>query len=108
MFPPQKYKNFCEPRTFFENLEKYFRIFLVISIFLSTFAIPNRGVEQSVARRAHNPEVAGSSPASATKQKRQPNRPAFFCYLGRLIHKKTGKIVDEAGIPLAEASFRVE
>ena len=33
-----------------------------------TFAVPNRGVEQSVARRAHNPEVAGSSPASATKQ----------------------------------------
>ena len=30
--------------------------------------IPHRGVEQSVARRAHNPEVVGSSPASATKQ----------------------------------------
>ena len=28
--------------------------------------IPYRGVEQLVARRAHNPEVAGSSPASAT------------------------------------------
>ena len=26
-----------------------------------------RGVEQLVARRAHNPEVVGSSPASATK-----------------------------------------
>ena len=26
-----------------------------------------RGVEQMVARRAHNPEVAGSSPVSATK-----------------------------------------
>ena len=26
-----------------------------------------RGVEQLVACRAHNPEVAGSSPASATK-----------------------------------------
>ena len=32
-----------------------------------TFALPHRGVEQSVARRAHNPEVAGSSPALATK-----------------------------------------
>ena len=29
--------------------------------------IPYRGVEQLVARRAHNPEVAGSSPVSATK-----------------------------------------
>ena len=28
-----------------------------------------RGVEQLVARRAHNPKVVGSSPASATKEK---------------------------------------
>ncbi len=34
-----------------------------------TFAVQYRGVEQLVARRAHNPEVVGSSPASATKQK---------------------------------------
>ena len=27
-----------------------------------------RGVEQLAARRAHNPEVAGSSPAAATKK----------------------------------------
>ena len=27
-----------------------------------------RGVEQLEARRAHNPEVVGSSPASATKK----------------------------------------
>ena len=38
-----------------------------------TFAVPSekklwlyRGVEQLVARRAHNPKVAGSSPVSAT------------------------------------------
>ena len=30
---------------------------------------PYRGVEQLVARRAHNPEVVGSSPASATIRK---------------------------------------
>ncbi len=29
----------------------------------------HRGVEQLVARRAHNPEVAGSNPAPATKSK---------------------------------------
>jgi hypothetical protein len=29
----------------------------------------HRGVEQLVARRAHNPKVAGSSPAPATKTK---------------------------------------
>ena len=30
-------------------------------------AVEYRGVEQLEARRAHNPEVVGSSPASATK-----------------------------------------
>ena len=32
----------------------------------SRFPAPYRGVEQLVARRAHNPEVVGSSPTSAT------------------------------------------
>ncbi len=32
------------------------------------FAIRYRGVEQLVARRAHNPKVVGSSPAPATKK----------------------------------------
>ena len=32
-------------------------------------AIKYRGVEQLVARRAHNPEVGGSSPPSATNKK---------------------------------------
>ena len=30
--------------------------------------VNDRGVEQLVARRAHNPKVAGSSPAPATKK----------------------------------------
>ncbi len=30
-----------------------------------------RGVEQLAARRAHNPEVAGSSPAAATRKRGQ-------------------------------------
>ena len=41
---------------------------------------PYRGVEQLVARRAHNPEVAGSSPASATKKKDICfQQMSFFC-----------------------------
>jgi hypothetical protein len=32
----------------------------------------DRGVEQLVARRAHNPKVVGSSPAPATKRKDKP------------------------------------
>ncbi len=35
-----------------------------------------RGVEQLVARRAHNPKVVGSSPASATKKR------ATYCFDG--------------------------
>jgi hypothetical protein len=31
-----------------------------------TLSRPHRGVEQLAARRAHNPEVAGSNPAPAT------------------------------------------
>ena len=49
---------------------------MVINLKLTTqqtyviFAIQNlhRGVEQLVARRAHNPKVAGSSPVPATKK----------------------------------------
>ncbi len=35
---------------------------------LSSLKILYRGVEQLVARRAHNPKVVGSSPAPATKK----------------------------------------
>ena len=39
-------------------------VFLKIAL---TFAVPlYRGIEQLVARRAHNPEVTGSSPVPAT------------------------------------------
>ena len=38
-------------------------------IYSSIFANLNRGVEQLVARWAHNPKVAGSSPVPATKKK---------------------------------------
>ena len=36
---------------------------------LPIFALPNRGMEQLVARRAHNPKATGSSPVPATKWK---------------------------------------
>ena len=34
---------------------------------MTTFVDQYRGVEQLVARRAHNPEAGGSSPSPATK-----------------------------------------
>ena len=40
--------------------------------------IKYRGVEQLVARRAHNPKVVGSSPASATKETQFPIWEAVF------------------------------
>ena len=39
---------------------------------------PYRGVEQLAARRAHNPEVVGSSPASATIKKQSPKGGCFL------------------------------
>ena len=43
-----------------------------------TFAVLYRGVEQLVARRAHNPEVGGSSPPPATKQDNSFGLSLFF------------------------------
>ena len=42
------------------------------------FAVLYRGVEQLVARRAHNPEVGGSSPPPATKQDNSFGLSLFF------------------------------
>ena len=45
-----------------------------------TFAIQShRGVEQLVARRAHNPEAGGSSPSPATKTDVEKSASVFFC-----------------------------
>ena len=46
-----------------------------------------RGVEQMVARRAHNPEVAGSSPVPATTKTRSEKTGSFLVL-------KRGKKVD--------------
>ena len=49
---------------------------------MSTFAIQShRGVEQLVARRAHNPEAGGSSPSPATKTDVEKSTSAFFMYI---------------------------
>ena len=45
-----------------------------------TFALRNRGVEQLVARWAHNPKVIGSSPIPATKQK-ESLKSGSFCFI---------------------------
>ena len=39
----------------------------------------HRGVEQLVARRAHNPEAGGSSPPPATKEDKSQGLSIFFC-----------------------------
>ena len=51
--------------------------FAIIKI-MFTFAVLYRGVEQLVARRAHNPEVGGSSPPPATKQDNSSGLSLFF------------------------------
>ncbi len=47
---------------FFENK-------FAVSKNVRIFAVQYRGIEQLVARRAHNPEAGGSSPPPATKRK---------------------------------------
>ena len=46
----------------------------------------HRGVEQLVARQAHNLEVARSNPASATKQKRSANQLIRAFLLSGILH----------------------
>ena len=47
---------------------------------MTTFVVQNRGVEQLVARRAHNPEAGGSSPSPATKQDSSDELSFFYPY----------------------------
>ena len=54
-------------------------------------AHPYRGVEQLEARRAHNPEVVGSSPASATI-KTTAFAVVFLCFCNFLLGFKESKI----------------
>ena len=54
--------------------------------FLCAKRTHDRGVEQLEARRAHNPKVAGSSPAPATKN----NPPG--CTAGRVVFHGSGRI----------------
>ena len=61
---------------------KFPRKTLADSVNPRTFASLQCGVEQLVARRAHNPEVAGSSPVPATQREEVSKlifSPVFFC-----------------------------
>lgn len=53
-----------------------------------TFAVPkHRGVEQLVARRAHNPEAGGSSPSPATIYRGfLKGNPLFLLYLQKQVY----------------------
>ena len=60
-----------------------------------------RGVEQLAARRAHNPEAAGSSPAAATiKDLKSRDFRSFLSFLaGKSRIKKVGQISDPLSDP---------
>ena len=51
---------------------------------MPTFVIQHRGVEQLVARRAHNPEVRGSSPLPATKMSAASFQRELHFFYGRI------------------------
>jgi hypothetical protein len=48
---------------------------------------PYRGMEQMVARRAHNPKAVGSSPTPATKNEKLLNWVAF-CFLSKSLKNR--------------------
>ena len=49
-----------------------------VAPFYPIFVAQYRGVEQLVARRAHNPKVTGSSPVSATKKTVNANKTGIY------------------------------
>jgi hypothetical protein len=61
-------------------LKKIFQENLASNRNSSIFAAQNRGVEQLVARWAHNPKVTGSSPVPATLRQSFLRLP-FFVYI---------------------------
>ena len=66
---------------------------------MPTFVVQsNRGVEQLVARRAHNPEAGGSSPSPATKNRKRilRNQCPFFL----IVATKLPEIVAQRKIPV--------
>ena len=60
---------------------------------------PHRGVEQLVARRAHNPKVAGSSPAPATKKTQESAYAGSFVFA--VIYENSKSIILRSYTPLS-------
>ncbi len=49
------------------------------------------GVEQLVARRAHNPKATGSSPVPATFDKKSPAKGSFFYFIFGILNSWKAK-----------------
>ena len=58
---------------------KIFKIKFAVLKNVRIFAVQYRGIEQLVARRAHNPEAGGSSPSPATTEEKPQGFSSFFC-----------------------------
>ena len=61
-------------RFFLKNFQEKFALSKNVRI----FAVQYRGIEQLVARRAHNPEAGGSSPPPATNEEKSKGFSSFF------------------------------
>ena len=70
---------------------KIFKIKFAVLKNVRIFAVQYRGIEQLVARRAHNPEAGGSSPPPATTEEKPQGFSSFFCYL---TYEKTSPCTD--------------
>ena len=67
---------------------KFLKVYDIIPFAVKRDGIKYRGVEQLVARRAHNPEVAGSSPVPATSVAPDPIRFGFGRFFTLLLDRK--------------------
>lgn len=65
-------------KKFNKNAEKF-----AVSKNVRIFAVQYRGIEQLVARRAHNPEAGGSSPPPATTEEKSQGFSFFMHFRNR-------------------------
>ena len=83
------------PKIFLENVKKMLDkgTALCYNQLALKESAPYRGVEQLEARRAHNPEVVGSSPASATIKSSEIVRfqDFFLRFRGQKVRRKNTK-----------------
>ena len=101
------YSIFISPRPDIFVSNKFFQKKFADTKNISTFVVPNRGVEQLVARRAHNPEAGGSSPSPATKQDTSFEVSLFFMSIPSIDRTARGIIAKNGKADFSEKRVHI-